>query len=126
MNPRTKVIILSGSIQTGDVVSALLDGSIVVMETLRTHAKEIVASTAIALGLDDLPEGESGLMHLSIQIHDRGWSHFLFHLKFLDYDPGIAKALVINAVKKWEAAGSPDKWSWDPTHDASSIKQLDL
>lgn len=119
MNPQTKVVILSGSIQTGDVVTALLDGSIVVMETMRTHAKEIVASTAIAFGLDDLPEGESGLMHLSLQIHDRGWSHLLFHLEFLDYHPGIAQALLINAVKKWEDAGSPDMWSWDPAHDAS-------
>ncbi len=108
-NPQSKVVILSGTIQTGDVVTALTDGSIVVLETLRTHAKEIVVAVNHSLGLDIMADGESGLTHLSVEVPNRGWSHFVFHPEFFEYHPELAQALLINAVKKWEDAGSPDK-----------------
>jgi hypothetical protein len=109
VRPLLPVMILSGAIQIRDVVSALSDGLIVVLETTRSHAKEIAEATTLAMRSEELLEGNSNLLHLSVQVPDRGWSHFLVHHETCEYQPGLTQDSVVAAVEKWEDAGSPDR-----------------
>ena len=103
----TKLTVLSVDIPIWKVVTELLEHSIVVLETNRTHAKEIEAKVIDALRDENDPDERSNIIHLSVQVPDRGWSSLLLYTKKREYEPGLTQALVIKAVQQWVDTGSP-------------------
>jgi len=63
------------------VSAALLEDGIVVLETSRVHAKEIVKKITVALEIDPESEEDPSLIHLATEVPDRDWSDFIIHNK---------------------------------------------
>ena len=104
-----KITVLSGTIPLFEVSGALLEHGIVVLETMRNHAKTLAKSMEEILGVN--PDDEDGpyLIHLSVQVGDRGWSDFLVYSAVAEYQPEVTQEAVQTAVLSWVEAGCPDK-----------------
>ena len=102
-------MVLSGAIHLYEVIEALLQNGIVVLETMRNHAKMLANSVEEELGIK--PEDEDGpsLIHLSVEVADRGWSDFLIYSPTAQYQPDVTQRMVQEAVLSWVKADCPDK-----------------
>ncbi|KIE42457.1 hypothetical protein [Geobacter anodireducens] len=105
-----RITILFGGIPLFEVIAALLEDGIVVLETSRVHAKEIVKNISEALEIDPEPEEGPSLIHLATEVPDRGWSDFVMYSKKYEYKPDFTQQLVVKAVLEWVQADCPDKF----------------
>lgn len=104
-----KILVLSGKIQLSDVASALLGDGIVVLETIRTQASEIVAKIENVFNGQCLQGNE--VMHLAVRVlPDQGWSDYLLYSLRCEYDKQKNEASMIKAVNQWRENGSPDRF----------------
>ena len=102
------VPVYSGMINTEAVCADLHLHGMVVIETMRTHAKQICMEVRLALGMDLEDEGEPCLVHVAFSAGDLGWPDVLIYTAVQDYVPDEAQEMVRVAINSWVEAGSPD------------------
>lgn len=104
-----KITVLSGTIPLFEVSGALLEYGVVVLETMRNHVKTLAMSMEEVLGVKLNDEDGPYLIHLSVQVGDRGWSDFLVYSAVAEYEPGVTQKAIQKAVLSWAEAGCPEK-----------------
>ncbi|TJZ75574.1 hypothetical protein [Chitiniphilus eburneus] len=87
----------------------LKNHGLLVVETTRTHAKQLYKDLCTRLDIDLGNEGSPSIIHASISVDDGGWTDFYVYWPTIEYRIGAIENVVRSAVRQAIAAGNPAK-----------------
>jgi hypothetical protein len=94
-----------------DLVDALRDHGIVVVNTIPSTAKRLAKHLRAAIGIPSEREDDDAcLLHLACPVdplEEHGWIDYFVYSAAFETSAMAARALVGDAVRQWAAAGEP-------------------
>lgn len=109
-----RIPVISTSRSTSLIAEDVMAHGIVVVDTVRSHAKRLAQELREELGIepvDDEQEDAKFLLHLSCDVEpvdEYGWVDYYVNSDTSPVDAMDAKEFVCKAVRQWAAAGRPD------------------
>jgi len=103
--------VFNGGPVASDVIDAVREFGLVVLDTTRTDAASIFAKVQSGFGRDSGREYEEVLLHLAAQVDDedgRSWIDYIVYSRTFDGDPLRVEELVARAHAQFVAARWPD------------------